>query len=148
MAENTNAVYLEPTQDAGRAFVMRSIGGPVVMLNLLRFRQVADYSATPHLAPAEPISGADAYRLYVEHTRPHLERAGGELLFLGTGGHFLIGPSEERWDAVMLVRQRSVGDFLAFASNAEYMAGMGHRLAALEDSRLLPLVEGDVFRRQ
>jgi hypothetical protein len=66
------------------------------------------------------------------------------LLFLGQGGHFLIGPSEERWDAVMLVRQRSVADFIAFASNPEYLAGMGHRLAALEDSRLLPLVEGDL----
>jgi len=33
--------YLEPTQEAGRAFVMRGIEGEVVMLNLLRFREVA-----------------------------------------------------------------------------------------------------------
>lgn len=50
--------YLEPTQESGRDFVMRGIAGPVVMLNLLRFRAVADYSATPELAPAAPISGA------------------------------------------------------------------------------------------
>ena len=73
---------------------------------------------------------------------PHLEKSGGELVFLGKGGNFLIGPGEERWDAAMLVRQRSVADFVAFAANPEYLAGMGHRLAALEDSRLLPLVEG------
>jgi hypothetical protein len=30
---------------------------------------------------------------------------------------------------------------MAFASNAEYLAGIGHRTAALEDSRLLPLQE-------
>jgi hypothetical protein len=144
MPEQKNAVYLDPTQEAGRALVARRIAGPVVMLNLLRFRQVADYSATPHLTPKEPISGAEAYRLYVEHTLPHLKKAGGELVFLGQGGDFLIGPREERWDTVMLVRQRSVGDFIAFASNPEYMVGMGHRLAALEDSRLLPLVERDV----
>src|SRR5689334_1164396 len=136
--------YLEVTPEAGREFFMRGISGGVVMLNLLRFRPVADYSATPHLAPQQPISGAEAYRLYVEHTLPHLEKSGGELLFLGKGGHFLIGPTEERWDAVLLVRQRSAGAFLAFASNPEYLAGVGHRLAALEDSRLLPLVEGDV----
>ncbi len=41
----------------------------------------------------------------------------------------------------MLVRQRDVAAFLAFASNAEYLAGTGHRTAALEDSRLLPLSE-------
>jgi hypothetical protein len=33
--------------------------------------------------------------------------------------------------------------FLEFASNPDYLAGMGHRLAALEDSRLLPIVEGE-----
>ena len=64
-----------------------------------------------------------------------------ELLFLGAGGEYLIGPSDDRWDLVMLVRQRSVEDFLSFASNEEYLAGMGHRIAALEDSRLLPMAE-------
>jgi len=137
------SAYLEPTQESGRAFVMRNISGRVVMLNLLRFRATADYSATPHLAPPAPISGATAYRLYVEHTLPFLESSGGELLFLGRGGSFLIGPDSERWDAAMLVRQRSVADFMAFASNPQYLAGIGHRVAALEDSRLLPLVEGD-----
>lgn len=63
------------------------------------------------------------------------------MIFLGKGAHFLIGPANERWDAVMLVRQRSVDDFMAFAANPEYMHGIGHRVAALEDSRLLPLVE-------
>jgi hypothetical protein len=136
--------YLEPTQDAGRALFARKIAGSVVMLNLLRFRPIADYSATPHLAPAEPISGAAAYRLYVRHTLPHLAKSGGELIFLGKGGLFLIGPGDERWDAAMLVRQRSVADFMAFASNAEYLAGIGHRTAAVADSRLLPLVEENV----
>lgn len=144
MADNKATTYLEPTQDAGRALFARKIAGSVVMLNLLRFRRVADYSATPQLAPERPISGAEAYRRYIEHTLPHLKAAGGEVIFFGEGGPFLIGPGEERWDAAMLVRQRSVSDFVAFASNQEYLAGMGHRMAALEDSRLLPLAEADV----
>ena len=41
----------------------------------------------------------------------------------------------------MLVRQSSVAAFLAFASNGAYLAGLGHRRAAVEDSRLLPLTE-------
>jgi len=134
--------HLEPTQESGRDFFSRGIKGPIVMLNLLRFRATADYSAAPQLAPAAPITGEAAYRLYMEHTRPHLEKSGGEILFLGRGGKFLIGPSEERWDAAMLVRQESAAAFMAFASNHDYMSGMGHRVAALEDSRLLPLVEG------
>ena len=131
--------YLEPTQESGRAFVMRAIAGEVVMLNLLRFRDLADYSAHPELAPETPISGAAAYDRYMAHTLPSLTASGGELLFVGEGGGFLIGPTSERWDRVLLVRQRSVEAFLAFAGNDAYLAGLGHRTAALEDSRLLPL---------
>ena len=133
--------YLEPTQESGRDFFMRGITGKVVMLNLLRYRAVADYSATPQLARATPISGEEAYRLYMEHTMPHLEKSGGKLLFFGRGGRFLIGPDSERWDAAMLVQQSSPAAFMEFASNTVYLAGMGHRTAALEDSRLLPLEE-------
>jgi uncharacterized protein (DUF1330 family) len=134
--------YLEPTQESGRAFFMRGITGPVVMLNLLRYRAIADYSATPQLAPAAPLTGEAAYRLYMEHTMPYLEQSGGRVLFFGRGGGFLVGPEAERWDAAMLVEQASPAAFLAFASNADYLAGIGHRTAALEDSRLLPLQEG------
>jgi uncharacterized protein (DUF1330 family) len=133
--------YLEPTQESGRAFFMRGMTGSLVMLNLLRYRAIADYSASPQLAPAKPIAGEAAYRLYMEHTMPHLEKSGGKLLFFGRGGAFLVGPENERWDAAMLVRQASPAAFMAFASNAEYLAGIGHRTAALEDSRLLPLEE-------
>jgi len=77
----------------------------------------------------------------MEHTLPFLEASGGEVLFYGQGGAFLIGPADERWDAVMLVRQSSVQSFLAFASNQGYLSGIRHRAAALEDSRLLPMVQ-------
>ena len=131
--------YLEPTQAAGRAFVMRGVKGNVVMLNLLRFRDTADYSQHPALAPATPISGAEAFDRYIEHTLPFLRDSGGELLFVGTGGPVLIGPEDERWDLVMLVRQRSAESFLAFSNHTGYLGGLGHRTAAVEDSRLLPM---------
>lgn len=135
------APYLMPTQEAGRNFVMRQIKGSVVMLNLIRFREIADYCANPELLPNKPISGKNAYKLYIDHTLPFLTKSGGEILFMGEGGAFLIGPTKESWDAVLLIKQSSVNSFLAFESNEEYMKGIGHRTAALEDSRLLPLVE-------
>ncbi len=139
-----NQSYLEVTPEAGRALMMRRLTGSVVMLNLLRFRAEADYSATPALAPAAPISGAAAYRLYMEHTLPILRKSGGDVLFFGHGGPFLIGPANERWDAALLVRQHSIDAFMAFSLNPEYLAGIGHRTAALADSRLLPLSEGEL----
>jgi hypothetical protein len=135
--------YLEATRDAGRAFMQRGITGPVVMLNLLRFRELADYAAHPALAPPAPIRGVEAYRRYLAHARAFLEARGGGLDFLGKGGPYLIGPAADRWDAAMLVRHRSVADFASFANDPAYLAGIGHRMAALEDSRLLPLVAGD-----
>jgi uncharacterized protein (DUF1330 family) len=136
--------HLTPTQEAGRNFIMRQRSGSVVMLNLLRFRRFADYTETPELSPAEPISGEEAYQLYIRHTLPHLERSGGEIVFMGRGGDFLVGPTHERWDAVLLIRQKSVESFMAFAKDEEYMKGIGHRTAALEDSRLLPLTEENI----
>ena len=141
MSQIKKTSYLEPSASAGRAFMEQGIEGSIVMLNLLRFRGVADYSSNPQLAPPEPISGKKAYQLYMNHTLPYLQKSGGEMLFYAKGGDFLIGPSDEYWDVAMLVRQRGVSDFMAFATDSGYLEGLGHRTAALEDSRLLPLIE-------
>lgn len=137
--------YLDPTRESGRAFVMRQMDGPILMLNLLRLRDVADYSAAPELAPAAPISGAAAFERYIAHTLPYLRETGGELTLVGAGGPWLIGPPAERWDLAMLVRQHSAESFLAFASHRAYLAGIGHRTAAVEDTRLLPLSARSAF---
>ena len=136
-------MHIEPTDEAGAAFFGSPPEGPVVMLNLLRYREVADYSEHPDLAPPSPVSGRDAYAIYAAHTLPMLSDVGGEVLFSGYALPFLIGPADETWDAVLLVRHKSAEVFLSFAQNEEYLAGLGHRTAALADSRLLPVVEGE-----
>ncbi|NRB47599.1 MAG: DUF1330 domain-containing protein [Saprospiraceae bacterium] len=131
--------FLAATQAAGKAFFMRQIQGPVVMLNLLRYRETADYTAQEELAPSEPISGEAAYKAYMDHTLPFLDELGSEVLFFGKGGPWLIGPEAEQWDAVLLVKHPSAAEFLSFAQNEAYLRGAGHRTAALLDSRLLPI---------
>ena len=139
--QTVQQTYLEPTQAAGAFLLRKHISGPLVMLNLLRFREHADYSANPQLACTTSISGREAFERYVTHTLPLLKKSGGDLLLLGSAGSWLIGPSDESWDMVMLVKQSSLASFMAFASDPNYLAGLGHRTAALLDSRLLP-VEG------
>ena len=63
-------MYLDPTDENARRLFQRGIEGPLLMLNLLRFREIADYSGFPDLAPLEPISGSAAYDRYVRHTLP------------------------------------------------------------------------------
>ncbi len=111
------------------------------MLNLLRFREIADYRAHPDIAPETEISGKHAYAIYSRHTLPYLEALGGSVTFSGEAHPFLIGPTDEAWDLALVVRHTSLEAFLSMATDPGYMAGIGHREAALEDSRLLPIVE-------
>jgi len=133
--------YLEASQEGGRSLFSRNITGEVVMLNMLRFRKEADYTDFPELSASYTLTGREAYQKYIDHTLPLLLNSGGDILFLGEGEHYFIGPIEETWDMVMMVRQNSLKDFIAFANDPEYLAGIGHRYAALEDSRLLPLTQ-------
>lgn len=131
--------YIDVNQEAAVEYFRQPIPGEIVMLNLLKFRDEADYSEAAHLAPAETISGKEAYRLYMQHTLPFLQEAGSEVLFYGKGGNFLIGPQEEDWDEILLVKHQSRAKFMAFASHEGYLKIAGHRKAALADSRLLPI---------
>ncbi len=137
MADGSGYTQVSPAQ--GARFFGSPEQGAVVMLNLIRFRDLADYSETPELTSAEPLTGREAYAIYLEQMEPLLKQSGGELMFSGKADDFLIGPSDEKWDQVLLVRQASRASFLAFASDPESALVTAHRTAAVADSRLLPL---------
>lgn len=133
------AAYFDVSPEQGAAFFGSPEAGPVVMLNLLRLRERADYSHAPGLEPEGGCSGREAYDRYMREMLPLLEASGGAVLFSGTSAGFLIGPQDEAWDHVLLVRQASKAAFLAFASDPEAQAITAHRTAAISDSRLLPI---------
>lgn len=111
------------------------------MLNLLQYNEQADYTDLDSIKPEGQLTGVEAYQLYMKHTMPYLEEVSSEVLFYGKCSHFLIGPEAEQWDAVLLVKHQSVDVFMAFAQNVDYLKTAGHRTAALNDSRLLPMSE-------
>lgn len=120
--------------------------GPLFMLNLLRFRPVADYAHAPHLAPPAPISGAEAYALYMRLCEPRLKARGDEVTLLGRCAPYLIGPPEERWDAVLIIRRPNFASMIGGMADDDYPARIApHRTAALADSRLLPMIEGPLL---
>jgi uncharacterized protein (DUF1330 family) len=130
--------YVNAAPAAAHRFFQDAPPGAVIMLNLLKFKPLADYRESPGLRPEAPVSGRAAYQQYTELVRPFLRQAGAEILFAGQAHAYLIGPEDEQWDLVLLVRYSSVTAFASFATSAEYQAVVGHRTAALEDSRLLP----------
>lgn len=137
---NQMDTYITAGQEAGKEFFLNFRNkGKVVMLNLLRFRKVADYKGLDEIKPEKEVSGEEAYGLYMKHTLPFLEEAGSRLLFKGKCSGFLIGPESEKWDLLLLVEHKSAEDFIKFANHEGYLKIAGHRTAALEDSRLLPV---------
>ena len=112
-------------------------GQPVVMVNLLRFRERAVY---PEGRPGEPVTGRQAYETYSQLTLPHLRKVGARPIWRADAGACLFAPTGERWDEVILVRYPSRSAFAQMISNPDYQSGTIHRTAALEDSRLIATV--------
>ena len=107
----------------------------IVMLNLLRFRDQADYAAS---TPEAPCTGREAYHLrYAPAIAAVMQRHGARVAWLGPVLGALIAPPDERWDEMMLVDYPSFSAFRAMLADPEYQAAVHHRMAALEDSRLI-----------
>lgn len=109
---------------------------PVVMLNLLRFRDRAVY---PDPSSFEPCTGRAAYfERYIPAFASTVEPIGtSELLFAGDVEARLVGPAAEVWDAIALVRYADFSVFERLVTDAAYLdQAEPHRTAALADWRL------------
>jgi len=131
---------IEPTAEQLRSFVAHDAGiAPLTMLNLLRYRAQADYSGHPEETAC---AGREAYRRYAAEALRCIEMVGGRVVFMGAAAASLIGPTDEKWDDVLLVEYPSGQAFLEMVGSARYRAIVHHRAAALADSRLVPMRAG------
>ena len=111
-----------PRPDQIQALVADPDQGPVVMLNLLKFKD---------RATGEEGTGADAYRRYGEAVIKMVEARGGRVLWSGRATHVLVGEEADKWDAIALVQYPSPAAFLDMAASAEYQKIHEHREAGL-----------------
>ena len=126
---------IEPSPEQLRALVAEANGdAPVVMINLLRYRERAVYAPG---ADVEPCSGRDAYGRDQVGVTPLLAEAGASVLWFGRARQTVIGPDAEHWDDAILVQYPSRSAFLAMVSRPAYQRIAMHRTAALADSRLI-----------
>lgn len=130
--------WIEPSPEQLQKFVAEaSDETPIVMINLLKYRDHADY---PPGSGAEPCSGREAYQRYGARVTPMIADAGGKILWLGNVQRTVIGPEGETWDDALLVQYASRKAFLAMVSRPDYRKAAMHRTAALADSRLIATV--------
>ena len=125
---------IEPNPEQLKAFVAEPDDGPIVMINLLRYREQADYAAD---SGETPCTGEEAYGRYSAAVTPLLVGVGGRPIWMGLARHTMIAPEGERWDNAILVEYPSREAFITMTSSPEYQAIAHHRRAALADSRLI-----------
>ena len=86
--------------------------GPVVMVNLMRFRK--------HSLDGDG-SGWDAYLRYSALTVPMIKARGGTLLWTGDAKAVALGAQEgNEWDYLALVYYPSVAAFIDMMTSADY----------------------------
>ena len=121
---------LYPTSEQMERLLAHAGDGPVVMINLLRFKPRAD-------APDAGMTGEEAYRIYSEKMIPFVESKGGRLLWSGRVDSQVIGTGGEGFHVVGLVEYPSRQAFFAIATDP-YVQEIGlHRAAGLESQWLL-----------
>ena len=117
-----------PNSEQIRALRRSSAGDPIVMVNLLKFRDKAQY---PDGRDAE-LSGREAYNRYGIAVAKLVRAIGGKVLFTGDVTFLTIGQVEQLWDEVALAQYPSRAAFLQMAMSPEYQEIAIHREAGLE----------------
>ncbi len=112
-------------EDAFERFLNDDDGQPVVMLNLLRFREDG---------------GRERYAEYLAVATPIVARFGTEIVYVGNGLPALSAEPGQAWDAVALVRYPNRRAFADMAMDADYRdKAAPMREAALAEAVLQPL---------
>ena len=121
----TNAVF--PQGEQAATFFGGVEDGPFVMVNLLKFKERAEY-----LDGSEPeLSGRAAYARYGAAVQGCLASVGGSSVFAGAVTDLLLGTADEMWDMVALARYPSRAAMKAMFQSPEYQAIEKHRIAGL-----------------
>jgi uncharacterized protein (DUF1330 family) len=102
--------------------------GPVVMINLVRFRERSTDGNG---------SGWDAYLRYSQMTMPLIKARGGTALWAGNVQGAAFGDAGKRWDYAVLVMYPSRAAFLDMVTSADYAKANVHREAGAEEHLIL-----------
>ena len=112
--------YIMPTPDQFKQLMSQDYKGPIVMVNLLKFK---------------PDGGAESYRKYYEATTELMAgKAITRIVYRGNGLMPVIG--EEKWDEIALYEYPSIEAFLEMNRDKRYQDVVPLRTDALIDSRL------------
>ena len=126
-----------PNEEQMRGFLEPGHDGPIYMLNLLKFKEQAEYQD----GRDTDLSGAEAYGIYATEVAEHLAKVGGALMLSARVERLMLGEVEELWDSVGIAMYPSRKAMMEMMSAPDYQASAVHRSAGLAGQLNIELVE-------
>ncbi len=117
-----------PSEEQMKGFVEGDIDSPISMLNLLKFKDKAEYED----GRATDLTGREAYQIYALGVAKLVENTGGKVLFGAEVSRLMLGEVEELWDTVAIAQYPSRRKMLEMMMSPEYAEISVHRTAGLK----------------
>ena len=133
--EVVNKVF--PNREQIEGFMAPGQDGPIYMLNLLTFKEKAEY---PDGRDTD-LTGAEAYAVYSAEVACHLATVGGRPMFAAKVERLMLGEVEELWDTAAIAMYPSRKAMMEMMSSPDYQASAVHRTAGLAGQLNIELVE-------
>jgi len=129
-ALTSQAVELLPTPEDLQRVVAKYPDRPVIMVNMLHFRDRAT-------GLDEDLSGEEAYRIYAKRAVEVLESLGGRVLWAGRVDSHVVGSSEVEFHELALAEYPNGEAFLRLATDPRTAEALPYRAAGLIGQWLL-----------
>lgn len=130
------AAYIDPDRANWQAFKDLPRDRPIQMLNLIKFRDLADYPPD-HPNHGQGLTGREAYAIYKEGFQRVVAGDGATMVWQPPLECVVTGPAGE-WDEIFVMGYPDAATFMAMVKNADYVRDVvPHRTAAVADSRLI-----------
>ena len=131
---------LKPNQDQMEGFLKGDIETPIAMLNLLKFKEKAEYED----GRETNLTGKEAYGIYGNEVQEHLAKVGAETIFAGAVNRLMLGEVEDLWDTAVIARYPSRKAMLEMIMDSEYQESEKHRSAGLLGQLNIEIKEGNL----
>ena len=128
--------HIDPSRENWEAFKALPRDTPIHMLNLIKFRDLAEYPPD-HPNHGKGLSGREAYAIYGTAFQALVADDGAAMVWKAPLECVVTGPPGE-WDEAFVMGYPDSGTFMAMVKNPRYVAeALPHRTAAVVDSRLI-----------
>jgi len=117
-----------PSEEQMKGFVEGDIDSPISMLNLLKFKDKAEYED----GRTTDLTGREAYQIYALAVAKLVENTGGKVLFGAEVSRLMLGEVEELWDTVAIAQYPSRRKMLEMMMSPEYTEISVHRTSVLK----------------